>query len=350
MPIVICHINLAGGYRGGERQTELLIRQLAREGTKQTLIARRDSPLLNNLADTPGLDLAGVSKPYIRHAGALRGVDLAHAHETRAAQLAYLASRLTGQPYLITRRVPNKPKNNFFTRGVYRRAEVVVALSAAIRQVMEGFEPSIKTEIIPSMTAHLPRDEVAVRRIRENYAGRFLIGHAGALVMRHKGQQVLIEAARRLSTSHPDMHFLLLGAGEDEAELKRRARGLDNLEFLGFKHDVGNWLAALDLFVFPSLQEGLGSILLDAMEFGLPIIASNVDGIPEIIREGENGLLVPPGDASALAAAIEWLYADSDLRAALTAAGQVMIADYTPETIAPRYLALYRRLLNRGRA
>ncbi|MDN5861979.1 MAG: hypothetical protein L0H19_00860, partial [Salinisphaera sp.] len=88
----ICHINLARGYRGGERQTELLIRELARLGWAQRLLARAGEPLSKRLQDIPALEIIEARKPYFRHVPALRNT-IAHAHEARATKLAYLGAR-----------------------------------------------------------------------------------------------------------------------------------------------------------------------------------------------------------------------------------------------------------------
>ena len=135
----VCHINLAKGYRGGERQTELLIRALcSRDKVMQRLVVRKDSPLVNRFRDIKnGLDLQTVSKPYIFNAHLTRDCNLVHAHETKASQMAYLATRIFKQPYLITRRVPNRIKPNPFTRRIYFKAGKLVALSGAIRDVLQ---------------------------------------------------------------------------------------------------------------------------------------------------------------------------------------------------------------------
>ncbi|MCW8927219.1 MAG: glycosyltransferase family 4 protein, partial [Gammaproteobacteria bacterium] len=177
----------------------------------------------------------------------------------------------------------------------------------------------------------------------ERFAGKFLIGHIGALVNYHKGQQYLIEAARKLATKYPQMHFIFLGRGKDEAWFRELAQGLDNITFEGFVDNVGDYLEVFDLFAFPSLQEGLGSILLDAMRAKLPVVASNVDGIPDLIHQGRNGLLVPVCESQALEQAIERLYRDEALRKELSEQAKVDAFDYVPEKITQRIIDLYYR-------
>ncbi|MCW8928350.1 MAG: glycosyltransferase, partial [Gammaproteobacteria bacterium] len=197
--MIIGHVNLAAGFRGGERQTELLIRELSARGFEQIAVVRKESDLGDRLADVKGLKIRRICKPYILGVGAARGCDLLHAHEAKASQYTYWVRRLLGIPYVITRRVPRVPGNNPLTRAVYRNATAVIALSQAIKASMLQHNPELNVQIIPSMSAQLPVNAAAVDALRERFAGKFLIGHIGALVNYHKGQQYLIEAARKLA-------------------------------------------------------------------------------------------------------------------------------------------------------
>lgn len=351
----ICHVNLSKGFRGGERQTALLIQALAELGHQQRLVCRAASPLRAYLAATPNLDFAAAEHP-LANWRAVRNFDLLHAHDGRAVHWCWLASlwltscRLfkpgSRPPYIITRRVPNPLKKSALTRSAYRSAATVVALSKAIADNLKAYDGQIKLSVIPSMCAHLPQDPAVVATLRQHYAGKYVVGHLGALVDKHKGQSYLIEAAHLLADQHPQLHFLLLGQGRDKTALKARAEGLDNVEFAGFKDNVGDYLGLFDLFAFPSLEEGLGSALLDVMEYRVPIIASDVDGIPDLIEPEVNGLLVPPADARALADAIARLYQHPEQAAKMAKAAHQRLPDYEPAAIAARYQALYQQLLN----
>jgi glycosyltransferase involved in cell wall biosynthesis len=334
----IGHINLAAGFRGGERQTGLLIRALAEKGWQQVLIVRKGSALTRRLADIPGLEIREIGKPFMLHTAACRDCDLLHAHEAKAAQYAYLCKLRQGVPYIITRRVPKIPKNTFFTRAVYRNASKITALSAAIRHNLHSFNSTLDIVQIPSMASALPVNESTVHALREKYAGKFVIGHIGALVNYHKGQQFLLEAAKDLQDKLDNSMYLFLGEGKDEAWFREIATGVDNIEFVGFVDNVGDYIEIFDLFAFPSLQEGLGSILLDVMRAGKPIIASDVDGIPDLIRHDENGLLVPPGESNALAQAMQQLYHDDAMRERLGEQAKVDSGNYVPEMIAQRFI------------
>lgn len=344
----ITHVNLARGFRGGERQTQLLISALSELGVEQSLVARRDSPLLAKLAGVPRLELCPVGKPYWGHIPRLHRMraDLVHAHEARAAQWALLNHWHNRTPYVITRRIDRVPRNLSFTRAVYRNAAAVAGLSIAIRNSVQRLAPGKPVEIIPSMYASLPADPKRVAELRERYRGCFIVGHIGALVDPHKGQSVLIAAANLLRDKYPGFTFLLVGDGEDRAYLQRLAAPNPNIQFIGFVQDVGSWIEVFDMFVFPSLEEGLGSTLLDVMQHEKPIVASAVGGILDVVRDGYSGVLVPAGDVQQLADAIERMYLDSGLREKCVAGGLEQLERYSPRRIAGCYHKLYQSVLN----
>jgi len=136
--------------------------------------------------------------------------------------------------------------------------------------------------------------------------GAFVIGSVGWLTP-VKGHAVLIEAFARLKRKHPAVHLLLIGSGWLRDELKTLAASLgvaSSVDLLGMRTDVPECLGAMQCFVLPSLNEGMGRALVEAMAAARPVVASRVGGIPAIVEDRRTGLLVPPGDADALAAAI----------------------------------------------
>ncbi|SHE71716.1 Glycosyltransferase involved in cell wall bisynthesis [Modicisalibacter ilicicola DSM 19980] len=337
----IRHVNLARGFRGGERQTLLLIRALAERGVRQSLVCRHDSRLRVELAD---LDVAIIPADHLL-AGhfAAPPADLVHAHEAKAVHWAYLQHRLRVTPYLLTRRVPQAVKDKRFNRLTYRSASRAVAISSVIEGHLRerAWCPVAR---IPSALAHLPSDPRRVAALRQRFQGRRIVGHIGALVDRHKGQRLLIEAARQLRKSHPEVLFLCLGRGEDEIALKRESADLDNLVWEGFHDNVGDYLQVMDLFAFPSRNEGLGSILLDVMDHGVPIVAAAVDGIPDLVLHDQSGWLVPAEDAPALATAIAALLDDPARGERLAQGARQRLNLFTPAAMAEAYLALYRQI------
>jgi glycosyltransferase involved in cell wall biosynthesis len=278
---------------------------------------------------------------------AARGAAITHAHEARAVYAAWLLSLVAGVPYLLTRRVDNPFNRSRLRDAAYHRADEVICLSDAIvRRVVEQY-PSLRPKVIPSAHAALAGTGHERDTIRQRYAGKTIVGHIGALVQRHKGQRTIIDAARLLAHTHPEYAFVLVGGGEDEALLREESSGLDNIDFAGDVSNVANYLAAFDLFVFPSLHEGLGSSLLDAMSFGLPIVASNVGGISEIVEDGVNGILIAPKDSAALVDAVRRIAGDTELRDSMRDANLRKAAEFNADRMGSAYEKVYRSILQR---
>jgi len=141
-----------------------------------------------------------------------------------------------------------------------------------------------------------------------------IIGVIGRLVWQ-KGFEYFIEAIPGLLKKFKDARFLIVGEGKLEEELKLKSKRLgleDKLIFTGFRSDIKEVLASIDVFVMPSLLEGLPMTLLEAMAMGTPIVATDIDGITEVLDNGKTGLLVPPKDTKALTDAITYLLVHSD--------------------------------------
>ncbi len=349
MTIRIAHVNLAHGYRGGERQTELLIRELARADVRQVLVARRHGPLAERFEDLD-IEVRTVSANRLAVTRATRGVDLVQVHEGRSVYSAYLRSLLSRTPYVLTRRVNNPIHDHWLAHKAYRQAAFVVAVASQVAEVVSAFDPSIRLRVIYSASSGLSVDAARSAAIRSAFPGKLLVGHIGALDNKQKGQEFIIQVARELEETHPDIRFLLVGGGDDEAMLRKMAEGLQNLAFTGFVGNVGDYLAALDVFILPSYKEGIGSILLDAMEQRLPIIASRVGGVPEIVHDGNNGILIEPARPDQLKAAVLCLYGQPELRREFGANGERIARDYTAEVMGKRYLDLYRSVIEDDRS
>jgi glycosyltransferase involved in cell wall biosynthesis len=341
----ICHINLAAGFRGGERQTELLVRELAARGWKQRLVGRRGGELVRRCAGIPGLEIASVLPDAFSAALAARGCALVHAHEGRAVYSGWLLRRLAGMPFVMTRRLHHAENRSWKRSRAYRSADRVVAISKSIARSVEARYPGMTCPVVPDAHAGMTRSIApAGRRVLPGPG--LVVGHVGELHHGHKGQATIVAAARALETLRPDVRFVLVGKGRDGRRLRSLASGLGNVTFTGFVDNVQDYLAAFDVFVYPSLFEGLGSALLDAMAFGLPIVATEVGGIPEIVEDGVNGLLIPPEDPEALTAAIVRLLDDPGLRAAMSRANRARAAEFSAARMADGYEAIYRSLLD----
>ena len=340
----ICHLNLAPTFRGGERQVELLIRELASRGREQVLVVRKGSSLADRCADVDRLDIRCVAPNPIAAGFAVRGSSIAHAHDARTVYSGLQARLLFGIPYVITRRVVAPQSRSWLRSLAYKHAAQVAAVSLAAAVELRKRHPEQEALIVPDAHAGFVANDTEVQRIRAAHEGKTLIGHMGALEHSHKGQSTIIEVARMSADSHPDWHFLLCGEGNDEALFREQIGDLTNIELVGWVDNVGDYLEALDVFVYPSLHEALGSTLLDAMQFGLPIVASNVDGIPDIVEDGVNGHLVEPENAEQLLEGIRAILADTNGRLEMRSRNMEKADQYGAARMADSYETVYREI------
>jgi glycosyltransferase involved in cell wall biosynthesis len=322
----------------------LLIQELSKRAYKQKIITRLESELANRLEGLENLEIIRISKPYLFNIFYVKNDHILHAHETKAAQFAFFAKLFFGIKYIITRRVDNPIKNNFFNKKMYLDAQYSIALSSAIKNEIKKISDTIRVKIVPSAYSRLEVDAQRSLEIRDRFKYKFLIGNIGELDNSHKGQFYLLEAMKKLAQECPDIHLVLLGKGKDELAYKEQVKDLSNVTFEGFVDNVGDYINALDLFVFPSLNEGLGSILFDIMQAKVPIAASNVGGIPDIVKDGDNGLLFESKNSDAIYETVLRLYNDAELRTKLAQKAYENVEEYSFEKMADRYEEIYKEI------
>jgi len=163
-----------------------------------------------------------------------------------------------------------------------------------------------------------------------------------------KGPMFLLKAMEAVWQSHPDTSLVYVGKGEMEEELKNEAFRIgvsDRVTFLGWRDDVPEIMQLLDIFVLPSLNEGMGRVLVEAMAAGKSIVASDTGGIPDLIKHGHNGLLVPPKDSNRLAEAIITLLKDTHRREEMGKNGKLLAKIYSVESMVNKIETLYEELL-----
>lgn len=338
----INHVNFARGFRGGERQTLSLMSGLARLGIQQTLICRTGSTLKER-AEALGFEIMPTRHPMLGHFDA-PAADITHVHEARGAYWAAIEHFMLRTPYIITRRVPNPISNSLLTRSVYRNAKALFGVSSDVStRLSQQVGRNVRT-VLSCATQYWP-SLASVAAIRQELGGGPVIGHVGALVDRHKGQSILLEAFNKLVVEFPQARLLFVGDGPDRAELERLAKGNRRIRFAGFQADVGPWIAAMDIFAFPSREEGLGSSVLDAMALGVPVVVSPVGGLPELTGKNQRGLVIDRLNAESLARSIRALLRDATLRQQLTSEARAFALRHDADEMAGQYMQVYHAIL-----
>jgi L-malate glycosyltransferase len=356
------HIDTARTWRGGQNQVLNTVLGLRALGHRTMLVAHSEGVLRQRAKE--GLDLLSLApKTEMDLTAAWRlsriikqlKPNIVHAHDPHAVAMAALAlsmsTQLSKPPLVAARRVDFHLKGNALSRWKYRQVDCFVCASEAIRQMLIG-------DGVPPARTVTVHEGIDIERVDgaepANLHGEFwlphhapIVGNVAALVG-HKGQRHLIEAARLVLPQMPDARFVIAGEGELRPALERQIKD-HHLEkhvlLVGFRPDVLSLHKAFDIFVLSSVTEGLGTSLLDAMAAGKPIVATRTGGIPEVVIDGETGLLVPPRDDEALADAIVRLLKDAGLRRAMGEAGRARARDlFSLERMVQNTLNVYQRI------
>jgi glycosyltransferase involved in cell wall biosynthesis len=290
--------------------------------------------------------------------------DLVHTHTSKAGILGRVAARLAGVPHIV--HTPHGQAFNGYAGSVLTGFFVLLERWAATftdriigltdQEIRDNLERQIGE---PHQFVNIPSGiDLKWFESSKREAGNIkaslglspsarLIGSVGRLEP-VKGHVYLLDAFATLAPRFPDLYLALVGDGELLPELRSRAENAGLTErvlFLGWREDVPSLLQAFDLFVFPSLSEGMGRGLVEAMAAGVPIVATKAASIPEVLAEGEAGYLVEPASAASLAAGIETLLLDPELQSRLVKVGRDRAQDYSVEAMLQKIGAVYQDVL-----
>ena len=312
-----------------------LVKGLAQEGVEVTALCHFPE------AETKELEICGIKvipysfpKKLFPMLGALVKIckllqksrpDLIHCHGFQAGFLGRLAGWLTGIPSVYT-------VHNFvtfgrgewvsgwiqrFERWMGKKTAKTICVSRALKTTMvqEINIPEEKLHVVYNAVPTLPAgDRAAIRSIHNLTDEDWVIGTAARLIP-SKGIPILLTAVSCSLAKYPNIKVLIAGSGPEETNLRMLSRSLGiagQTIFAGKVSNIHDYYAAFDCFVLPTLSEGLGITVLEAMSFGLPIIASAVGGIPEVLDHERNGILVPPNHTFALRTALQTLLEDPE--------------------------------------
>lgn len=352
-PLRIAHIDTGRTLRGGQRQMLMLARGLRERGHEQVIVSVEGSSM-EARARQEGFRVFALPQSDPGHAfGVLLWrqqlktwrPQIIHAHDGRGQTLSWLASLGLPVKRVASRRVTFFPSDGWTYRLKYARTcDAVIAVSENIRELsVQAGVPVGRITVIPDgieIPKELPgaSERLSSRKSWECDDHDFLIGFLGASTP-EKGQDVAIEALALLAEKIPSARLILAG-DEPGNESPSAPRALH----LGPIEDLSRFMPGLDLFIMPSRAEGLGSSALWAMSFGVPVIATRVGGLPEIVVENETGWLIPPGSPQALAEAILQAASDRTRLLEFGRRGRERAEGFSADIMVSRTEALYRRI------
>ncbi len=257
--------------------------------------------------------------------------DLVHTHGYRCDVLGIIIAKLTRLPVVSTchgfiSNDLNLKLYNKLDRRLLKYADKIMAVSEGIKKdlISNGIKQS-RIELIQNAVEQngnkeqLERNRTAKRQFFNIQKKDFVVGYIGRL-SKEKGVKYLIEAHTLLSKAGAPVKMLIIGDGTQRKELEDLVKNAGNegsVMFTGFQSDIESWLPAMDVFVLPSLTEGTPMSLLEAMAEGIPVVASAVGGVPQVVQAGINGILVSPGKPEEIEKAILALYKNETLRNSL---------------------------------
>ena len=338
-------VDLGREYRGGQHQALLLLEGSRRRGHIPELITVANSVLASRAIEA-GIAVHAVDSGMRRLAAAWTihslvregRVDLVHANEPHALSAAWLARAHRHTPLVVSRRLTLPISSGYFSQARYRAAARIIAVSHCVEQAIVRTRLHADRVLVIYDGVEIPPEiSQTERKDARNLLGisqqARCIGNVAAFTQ-EKGHALLLEAFARVRAQFPGGLLVLRGDGPELPKAKQLAEQyglLDAVKLFPTTIDLRAAFAGMDIFAFPSREEALGTALLAAMAHGLPVAAAARGGIPEIVTDGENGLLVNDYDPEKFAAALSRLLADSE--------GASRFGKAARETIAARFSA-----------
>lgn len=356
----ILHLSSEKSWRGGEQQMAYLIEELKVLGVDSHVAARSGSEfekwcLKNNVPSISipfknDFDLASAMK--IKKYCQENKFDFIHMHSSRSHSLAVLTAIIGNTvPLILARRVDFPLKKNFFSKKKYAHLAIkkIICVSDKIKDIVieSTHQPEKCTTVYDGVDLHRFDGKGAKGTIRKELGitdDYKLIGNIAAIAP-HKDYFTFLNTVKILQ-GKIKAKYLIAGEGPMREEIENRIIELnlhEDVFVLGFRKDVENVFADLDVLLYTSKEEGLGSTLLDAMAYGLPIVAAEGGGIPEIVKTEFNGLTAPVQDAQKLSEHVLRMFNDSALREKLVANAKEFVKGFSKQAMAKQTLDVYKQ-------
>jgi L-malate glycosyltransferase len=359
----ILHVSYHKSWRGGEQQISYLIGELHKMDCNQWVYCSKDNALEQYCAENKFSYYSFSNKVTARFYNARElkyicrkhSIDLIHVHDAIAHQMIFAAGLLGNNvPIIVSRRVDFPVSKSYLSHKKYNYHKIKKIICVS-NKILHTLEPDIEEKSKLTVI----HDGIDLEKFSKNYDRRILhrqyginektkiIGYISALSPL-KDHYTFIDTAKKLIGKGIDAKFFIIGEGLIRGRLEKYAEqsGLKNdIIFTGFRNDIPSILPEIDVFLFTSVSEGLGTSILDALASRVPVVSTNAGGIPEIIEDGITGLVAGIKDSELLASQVEIILTDEELKSKLVNNASEKVKSFSKEIMANKTLSVYEEIL-----
>ncbi len=358
----IVHINTLLDWRGGEQQIAYLCLEIHKEGMEQVIVCRKKGRL-EAFCQKEGLPCIGLKKRTpldlsfahrLVRIARIEKSDIVHLHDSHAHTFGIMAARLFGMktPIVLHRRVDYSVKNSVASHYKYNHSQVkkIICVSHEVKRILDKKLEDHSRSIVVYGGIDLEKFDRNSNLLRKEFgihSSKSLIGNVAAITQQ-KDYFTFVAIAQKILQKTQQVHFFVIGDGDQRSEITTlvQQKGLaSHFTFTGFRNDIYRVLPSLDILLFPSEKEGLGTTILDAFAARVAVVTSNVGGIPELISHGQNGMMAERKNPDKLAQYCLQLLEQPELRQKLVHKALHTVQSFSKENMARKVLAVYREVL-----
>ncbi len=358
----IIHVSTPLSWRGGEQQIAYLCLELRKVGIEQMVVCRQGSKMEDfckreNLAFTGLKKRTSLDPGFARKLSRLvkdQKADIVHPHDSHAHTFCIVAARLFGMktPIVLHRRVDYPVKNTRASYYKYNHPQIekIICVSRKVKRILDQSLKDTTKSLVIYSGIDLEKFDRNSRILRQEYGippSKTIIGNVAAITQQ-KDYFTFVATAQKILEKNQEVHFFIVGDGDQRTEITRLVtqKGLDSyFTYTGFRSDIHRVLPSLDILLFPSEKEGLGTTILDAFAAGVPVVASNAGGIPELIKQAQNGFIAPVKNPDELARYCLLLLERPDLRQKISFEAFKTAQTFSKENMAQQVLKVYEKVL-----
>ena len=358
--IRVLHLDSEIAWRGGQQQLAYLIEESSDKGVIDYVVCHEGSSLMEYCQKMAiphfVLPMSGTfdfsSGKKLKKLIEEFKIDLLHAHTSKGHTLAVYSHLFNGvkTPIVLSRRVMFPISKNWFSSFKYNHKSIkrIIGVSEAVcEEVRKGIKtPSVCVKVYSGIQRKLVI-QLDLRKEFKLPEGCKIVGYIGALT-EEKNPFIFLETAKSIHYKHPEVKFIMFGEGKLKSQLEQfiKLNGLESAVILtGFMENLKSYISSLDALLFPSLSEGLGSSVLEAFTYKVPVVASNIGGLKEIVIDNVTGVSRPPHDVNGFAEGLEKVLFDPVFRAACIRNSQNLLEDFSKQKMATDTIAIYKEVL-----